>query len=181
MATSDPGQTRPPRPRTPTSALERALSRISPFPLPLPAPGQPSSSGKSPGAQGACQQLRLLPTILPPFSFQQAWKRPECPPPRSPEGAYRAGAPSAVSWVRWGEVLAHARCIDYALACPSAGAQGLVRQCLKGCAPTALGVRAPSTVPTLKLVAVWGVQAPLDPQPCAAAASRVRLTLKGEN
>lgn len=154
MSTSDPGQTRPPRPPTPISAPGRALSHLS-LPPSTARPGTALQLSQIP------RRLRILPGTQtsaydPPSLPQQASKRPEWPP-RIPEGAYRAGAPSAVSWVRWGEVLAHARCTDSALACPSAGALQLVGQCLKGCAPAVLGVRAPSTVPTLQLVAIWGV------------------------
>lgn len=146
MPTSDPGQTRPP---TPSDAN---LSASSPS---TARPGTALQLSQIPG------RPRILPGTQtsaydPPFPPQQALKRPEWPP-RSPEGAYWEGAPSAVSWARWGEVLAHARCKDSALACPSVGALQLVQQCLKGCAPAALGVRAPSTVLTLQLVAVWGV------------------------
>lgn len=91
-----------------------------------------------------------------------------------------------MSQERWGEVLAHARCTDNALYSPSAGAPRRAGHCLRGCAPTALP--ALPAFPAFVSGAVCtqqrvdpAAQKLSDPQPCAAAASLARLTLKGEN
>lgn len=101
-------------------------------------------------------------------------------PHQTPEGAFQAGTLSAVNRERWGEVFAHARCTDSEFASLSAGAPRRAGQCLKGCASSALFAFASSTIRTQRRV-LQAAQTLPDPQPWAAADSRARLTLKGEN
>lgn len=178
--TSDPGQTLPTSLPKPTSA--RGSTLLSGLPLSPP----PSSANR-----GTAIRLSEIPRRLrrltatqtlafdPPFFPTVLKKRPVWPP-RTPEGAFQAALLSALNQKRWGEVLAHARCTDNALASPSAGALRRARQCLRGCAPTVLPTVISSAVRT-QLRVNPAAQTASDPQPCGAAASRTRLTLKGEN